>query len=823
MTVKSIRIDHFDYPLPDERIALHPLQQRDACRMLHADSRGNISHRIFSDLPSLLRPDTLIIANETKVIRARMEFFKESGARIEIFLLEPLSPADYAVNFASTGPCVWACMVGNRKKWKEGRLKAQCRIPDVEKPVAVYVEKGRDLPGNAVEITFSWDNPAATFAEIIEALGNIPIPPYLNRKSEESDTTDYQTVYAAHDGSVAAPTAGLHFTPRLLGRLREDGHEFATVTLHVGAGTFQPVKSDTIGDHPMHTEWISVEKDTVLKIIKALREGRDILAVGTTSVRTLESLPYLAMAKAGVTQWTAYSDKAAVIDTVKALESLVERMEADGTDAIQAQTSIMIAPGFQWRIVNRLITNFHQPKSTLLLLVSSFLGGDRWREVYREALDNNYRFLSYGDACLFEKGAEEKDDINTDIADKSALKSITLPYSKSMFMRAATLMAVRHPERLESLRGYADCDDSANYLNALLGLMEAPSDGELHIDIGEGAAPLRFFVALAASLPGKCVTVDGAPGLRRRPIAPLVETLRHAGADIEYAAADGCLPLRIKGRKLNGADLQIETSKTSQYLSAILLVSPLWTDFRLPGNLFSESGEYTGVSSTYLDMTLKMMREKDIHIEADWSAAAFFYELLYVLAGSPDFPLRSLSVKALTPPDKSLQGDSVCMEIFSNLGITTCFPSDGGAIISTGGSSEKPSGGEKSRLEFNLGDTPDLVPALTVALAVREVPFTIHGTGHLKYKESNRAEVLREELGKLGYTIEVGTDSISSDGVCSRTSDTVATIDPHGDHRIAMAFAPLRILGKVRIDHPEVVSKSFPNFWNVINSIFKTS
>ena len=405
MSVKSIRIDDFDYPLPDERIAIHPLPRRDECRLLQVDADGNISHRVFKELPSLLSPRTLIIANETKVIRARMEFHKSSGARIEIFLLEPLNPNDYVLNFASTGSCSWSCMVGNRKKWKDEPLRRSLEIGG--RDLALTVTKGRDLPGNAVEVDFSWDNPEVTFAEIIENVGNIPIPPYLKRASEDSDTEDYQTVYSRNDGSVAAPTAGLHFTTQLLDTLREQGHDFATVTLHVGAGTFQPVKSEEIGDHPMHTEWISVSRETIDRIIEALEEGRDILAVGTTSVRTLESLPYLVYGSGGeelnstVSQWMAYEPDTRNLDTLEALKKLSSILAETGEEALVATTSIMIAPGFRWRIVNRLVTNFHQPKSTLLLLVSSFLGGDRWRDVYSEALSSSYRFLSYGDACLF--------------------------------------------------------------------------------------------------------------------------------------------------------------------------------------------------------------------------------------------------------------------------------------------------------------------------------------------------------------------------------------------------------------------------------------
>ena len=388
--VKNIRIEDFDYPLPDERIALHPLEQRDACKLLVANSLGKITHAVFSDLPILLRPDTLIVANETKVIRARLEFVKETGARIEIFLLEPYSPHEYVNSFASTHSCSWSCLVGNKKRWKDGPLIKE--IMAGERPVKLSATLV-DPENNKVR--FSWDDQRLSFAEIVEMAGNIPIPPYLKRESEESDLRDYQTVYSHTEGSVAAPTAGLHFTPELIRQLKQYRNEFTTVTLHVGAGTFQPVKSEEIGDHPMHSEWISVSRHALRRLISAMENGRDILAVGTTSVRTLESLPYFGVLAAQydsgevesraslpeVTQWMPYDDRYRNIDTLRSLRNLLKHLETNGLENLEATTSIMIAPGFRWRIVNRLITNFHQPKSTLLLLVSSFLGENRWRAI----------------------------------------------------------------------------------------------------------------------------------------------------------------------------------------------------------------------------------------------------------------------------------------------------------------------------------------------------------------------------------------------------------------------------------------------------------
>ncbi len=424
--IKDIRIEDFDYPLPDERIAKHPLAGRDSCKLLLHDASGS-SHHIFSEIPDLLPAGALLVMNNTRVINARMEFHRASGARIEIFLLEPLDPRDYAVAFQTRGRCTWQCLVGNLKKWKEDYLEKKLEIDGRE--VTLKAFRHEALPGNAHAIEFVWDDLQATFASIVEAAGNIPIPPYLNRKSEESDSTDYQTVYSRIEGSVAAPTAGLHFTPELLDRIREKGIETREVTLHVGAGTFQPVKSEEIGGHPMHRETFEVSLDLVRTLRRALEDGRPVIAVGTTTVRTLESLPLLLRVKSEesrvkegdlrvkgqesrvkeVSQWEAYSDEAMAIDTVEALKALEEYMEQEGTDHLSAATSIMIAPGFKWRIVDGMVTNFHQPQSTLLLLVSSLLDGSNltdplWRRLYQEALDHDYRFLSYGDACLFIKG-----------------------------------------------------------------------------------------------------------------------------------------------------------------------------------------------------------------------------------------------------------------------------------------------------------------------------------------------------------------------------------------------------------------------------------
>lgn len=423
--IQAIRIEEFDYPLPDERIAKHPLAQRDACLLLEAERTGIVRHHHFSQLPSLIAPGTLMIANETKVINARLEFFKSSGGRIEVFILEPFSPADYVVAFAERHTCTWTCMIGNLKRWKGEILNKDLNIDGVSVTLSARLlplEEG-ETPSASRKVEFSWDNPDFSFAEIVESAGNIPIPPYLKRESEVADTIDYQTVYSRAEGSVAAPTAGLHFTNELLAELDRCGVQRRHVTLHVGAGTFQPVKSDNIGGHPMHTEQIIVELSVIRDIIAALEAGRDILAIGTTSVRTIESLPllgYLSMQGRDVSnvnemhvdQWLAYEDEYRNLPTLDLLRHLVVALEKHDLDLLTASTAIMIAPGFSWRIVNNIVTNFHQPQSTLLLLVASFLGatpynytteGRRWREIYNEALAGDYRFLSYGDACLFRR------------------------------------------------------------------------------------------------------------------------------------------------------------------------------------------------------------------------------------------------------------------------------------------------------------------------------------------------------------------------------------------------------------------------------------
>ena len=422
--VKNIKIADFDYPLPDERIARHPLAQRDSCKLLVSAAPGEIVDEVFSSLPALLPKDALMVCNDTRVINARIKFEKSTGSKIEVFLLEPMDPEDYVLMFQSRGRCRWSCMVGNLKRWKSDPLQKILNIGG--QTVTLTAMRGESRDGNAHEVEFSWDDDSLTFASVIDAAGYIPIPPYLNRESESVDADDYQTVYAKIKGSVAAPTAGLHFTPEVFDKLRANGVDIMPVTLHVGAGTFQPVKSEDIGGHPMHTEVFSIDRSLVDALAEALENDRPVVAVGTTSVRTLESLPYLGLhllagtEDLNVKQWEAYETNAVEenmrMQTVKALRALSAYMQKRGEKSLTASTSIMIAPAFKWRIVDMMVTNFHQPQSTLLLLVASFLGDaallsdagenrPRWREIYNHALAGDYRFLSYGDACLFKKSA----------------------------------------------------------------------------------------------------------------------------------------------------------------------------------------------------------------------------------------------------------------------------------------------------------------------------------------------------------------------------------------------------------------------------------
>ena len=398
---KHIRISEYNYELPDERIAKFPLPERDKSKLL-VYRHGEITENIFTSLPDYLPKDSLMVFNNTKVIQARLHFRKETGALIEIFCLEPISPNDYVLNFQQTEHAAWLCMIGNLKKWKEGSLHKELNIKG--KSLTLSATRG-ESHGTSHWVDFSWNNPEVTFADILEVFGELPIPPYLNRETQDSDKETYQTVYSKIKGSVAAPTAGLHFTPHVFGKLKEKGIDCEELTLHVGAGTFKPVKSEEIEGHEMHTEYISVSLSTIKKLIA---HNGQAIAVGTTSVRTLESLYYIGVALSGnpnakeeelhVRQWQPYEiqEKIPAVDALKNIEAYLTR---NHMEALHTSTQIIIAPGYEYKIVNAIVTNFHQPQSTLLLLVSAFVKGD-WHRIYDYALEHDFRFLSYGDSSL---------------------------------------------------------------------------------------------------------------------------------------------------------------------------------------------------------------------------------------------------------------------------------------------------------------------------------------------------------------------------------------------------------------------------------------
>lgn len=421
MDTKHIKISDYNYDLPDERIAKFPIAQRDHSKLL-VYKHGEVSDDVFHHLPTYLPQGALMIFNNTKVIQARLHFRKETGALIEVFLMEPAEPTDYELMFQTTGHCSWLCMIGNLKKWKEGSLKRDFEIKGNKLTLSATMRRGDALGSEAQKmvakgggtnywVDFDWDNDKVSFAEILEAVGELPIPPYLNRKTEESDKTTYQTVYSKIKGSVAAPTAGLHFTDAVLKDLDAHGIDREEVTLHVGAGTFKPVKSLEIEGHQMHTEYIVVHRRSLEKLIK--HECR-VIAVGTTSVRTIESLYYMGVhllkhpeaneEDRHVKQWDPYelSEDGNLVDGItpmQAIQAIIDYLDRNGLEALHSSTQIIIAPGYQYKIVKMLVTNFHQPQSTLLLLVSAFLKGD-WKKVYDYALSHDFRFLSYGDSSL---------------------------------------------------------------------------------------------------------------------------------------------------------------------------------------------------------------------------------------------------------------------------------------------------------------------------------------------------------------------------------------------------------------------------------------
>lgn len=398
--VKDISIEAYDYPLPDDRIAKYPLAERDASKLLVLKDNV-IRESQFKHVGEYLPKDALLVFNETKVIRARLQFHKTTGSRIEVFCLEP--EQDYQMAFSACSPVRWKCLVGNAKRWKEGKLSMELSVKGEK--VTLFAER---LAHNDQysEIEFSWLPENLSFAAVLEAAGEIPLPPYLHRDAEPDDRDRYQTVFARYDGSVAAPTAGLHFTQPLIAELRDEGFGFDEVTLHVGAGTFRPVATETIGEHAMHSETIIVRKSLIENLIQHF--GKPVIPVGTTSTRTLESLYWIgvmlkeqgdALRPLHVEQWFPYETHAPLSAT-EALQGILAYLDKHGLTRLEASTALMIAPSYKMHIITGLITNFHQPKSTLLLLVSALID-ERWKDCYRFALDHGFRFLSYGDSCLF--------------------------------------------------------------------------------------------------------------------------------------------------------------------------------------------------------------------------------------------------------------------------------------------------------------------------------------------------------------------------------------------------------------------------------------
>lgn len=397
----AIRIEEFDYELPDERIARHPLAERDRSKLLVYDQE-KIHEDVFCNAVNYLPENAMLVYNNTRVIQARMVFHKESGARIELFCLEPITPSDYVLSLGATNGCSWKCMVGNLKKWKTGKLQRLVELND--RQIVLTAEKGNSL-NNTHEIHFSWNDQSVSFAEILDHAGELPIPPYLKRDTEEGDKTAYQTVYSRIKGSVAAPTAGLHFTEAVLDSLKTKNICIEELTLHVGAGTFQPVKTSDIAEHDMHTEVISVQRAVIERLFT---HSGHLIAVGTTSVRTLESLYFIGLqlhnknanwlAGIHVGQWEPYTTECK-LSKKEALKCILEYLDTNGLQVLHAQTQIMIRPGYRFQLVEGMFTNFHQPKSTLLLLVSAFTN-NRWRTIYDYAMNNNFRFLSYGDSSL---------------------------------------------------------------------------------------------------------------------------------------------------------------------------------------------------------------------------------------------------------------------------------------------------------------------------------------------------------------------------------------------------------------------------------------
>ncbi len=399
---RDISIANYDYPLPDERIAKFPLAERDQSKLL-VYKNGTINESQFFHLPELLPEGAMLLFNNTKVIHARLFFRKPTGSVIEVFCLEPHGMA-VSQAFEQRQRCTWLCFIGNNKKWKEGPLTRQFEINNT---THIITATRREAVGNAWIVEFEWSG-GISFAELIDSVGVIPLPPYLHREAEESDKERYQTVYAHYEGSVAAPTAGLHFTDALLDNLCSKGFKTEYITLHVGAGTFKPVSTDTIGEHEMHVEKVQISRTNLQHILEHF--GKPIIPVGTTTVRTLESAYWFGVQLQSnpdlkamhVLQWDPYTLESMNIPAEQSYGNVLDWMERQDIEHLDGDTQLLIAPGYKYKVISGLITNFHQPKSTLLLLVSALIG-DAWKECYQYALDNGFRFLSYGDSCLFLK------------------------------------------------------------------------------------------------------------------------------------------------------------------------------------------------------------------------------------------------------------------------------------------------------------------------------------------------------------------------------------------------------------------------------------
>jgi S-adenosylmethionine:tRNA ribosyltransferase-isomerase len=406
MNAKELKITDFTYHLPDQKIAQHPLKERDKSKLL-IYKNGQITETVFNKLPALLTENDCLIFNDTKVVHARMVFQKESGARIEIMCLEPVNPSDAVFCFKQTETCQWASLVGNNKKWKEGLLTKIFEINDTE--VTLVAERIKQHLDSYL-IKFTW-NGGHTFADVIYFAGLLPLPPYMNREADEEDENRFQTVYAKFEGSVAAPTAGLHFTQGVFEKLSQKNIKTDFVTLHVGAGTFKPVKAETMANHKMHEEHVIIEKLLVQNVCNSIEKKNRIIVVGTTSLRTIESLYWFGLYliqnkdcwksvnEMNISQWQPYESEVNNFTNLQVLKSVLEWMEFKKTTKIHGTTKIMIAPPYQIKLADAIITNFHQPESTLLLLVSAFIGDD-WSDVYYYALNNNFRFLSYGDSSI---------------------------------------------------------------------------------------------------------------------------------------------------------------------------------------------------------------------------------------------------------------------------------------------------------------------------------------------------------------------------------------------------------------------------------------